>query len=819
MKRNTVLAWALALSLTLSACGGAASAPAREAETAITPSAVALSASAPAFSDVPADAWYAPAVNALNARGVMTGTGTGFAPEATFDRASLAMVLYRLAGEPAVTGEDTFPDTQPGQWYTSAVTWAQRSGTIRGYDDGRFGIDDPVTQEQLAVMLWRSAGSYVLGDEYADPNGAENRASPWAVDAVRWSRVDGLLTDAVPFAPTAAASRALVADMVYRYLGLLEKFSQVDATSGATGQAGSKILVAYFSATGHTKPLAEYVAQALDADLYEITPETLYTSADLNYSDSSTRATREQNDSTARPAIAGELPDLAAYSTVILGHPIWWGQAPKILYTFVESYDWTGKTVATFCTSGSSEVGTSASNLLKSMPGAKLVDSRRFSAGESEANVTSWAKGLDLPKAEMVSDTLTLAINGKAVEVEWEDNPSVEELRALVAQGPITVAMSPYGGFEQVGSLGRSLTRNDVQTTTAPGDIVLYSGNQLVLFHGSNSWAYTRLGHIRNQTQQELKDLLGGGGVTVTLSLDAETVSSAETASGKPAVYFTSDLTPEGLVAVYDRLHWNPTGKVAVKVSTGEPPASNYLRADLIGDLVKKVDGTIVECNTAYGGSRSSSAMHKQVAADHGFTSIADFDLMDEEGEVSWPVTGGNRLDRILVGSHAENYQDWLILSHYKGHAMAGFGGAIKNVGIGCSSASGKVLVHTAGTKTSGSIWYSDQDAWLEALAEMVDGFADHVGSDHIVYVNVMNRLSVDCDCDGHPAEPDIHDIGILASTDPVALDQACYDLVAKAEGNTALMNRIDRQHGLHTLEHAQEVGLGTREYTLVNIG
>ena len=299
---------------------------------------------------------------------------------------------------------------------------------------------------------------------------------------------------------------------------------------------------------------------------------------------------------------------------------------------------------------------------------------------------------------------------------------------------------------------------------------------------------------------------------------DAPAAPAAESGEGA-TVYFTSDISAAGLVRVYEQLGWHPAGKVAVKVSTGEPPASNYLRADLIGDLVKSVDGTIVECNTAYGGSRATSAMHRQVAEDHGFTAIADFDLMDEDGEASWPVTGGKRLDHILVGSHAENYPDWLILSHYKGHAMAGFGGAIKNVGIGASSSSGKVLVHSAGTRTTGSIMYSDQDAWLEALAEMVDGFVDHVGTEHIVYVNVMNRLSVDCDCDGHPAEPDIHDIGILASTDPVALDQACYDLVAKAEGNAALMNRIERQHGLHTLEHAEEIGLGSRSYTLVDIG
>ncbi len=287
----------------------------------------------------------------------------------------------------------------------------------------------------------------------------------------------------------------------------------------------------------------------------------------------------------------------------------------------------------------------------------------------------------------------------------------------------------------------------------------------------------------------------------------------------EPAVvFFTTDITAEGLVRVYERLDWQPTGNVAVKISTGEPPASNYLRPELIGKLVQQLDGTIVECNTAYGGSRASSAAHRQVAEDHGFTAIADFDLMDEEGEVEWPMSGGRRLNKIIVGSHAENYTNWVILSHFKGHAMAGFGGAIKNVGIGISSPSGKVYVHTAGTKTNGSIWYSDQDAWLEALAEMVKGFNDHVGREHIVYINVMNRLSVDCDCDGNPAEPDIHDIGILASRDPVALDQASVDLVYEAEGNAALVNRIESLHGTHTLEYAEEIGLGSRAYELVNI-
>ena len=182
----------------------------------------------------------------------------------------------------------------------------------------------------------------------------------------------------------------------------------------------------------------------------------------------------------------------------------------------------------------------------------------------------------------------------------------------------------------------------------------------------------------------------------------AGTVITKTTVNITPTVYFTSDISAEGLVKVYEALGWTPAGNVAVKISTGEPPASNYLRPELIGDLVQMLDGTIVECNTAYGGSRMETVMHKQVAEDHGFTAIADFDVLDEEGEVQWPVTGGQRLEYAIVGSHAENYTDWVILSHFKGHAMAGYGGAIKNVAIGMSSPRGKVYVHTAGTRTEG---------------------------------------------------------------------------------------------------------------------
>lgn len=297
---------------------------------------------------------------------------------------------------------------------------------------------------------------------------------------------------------------------------------------------------------------------------------------------------------------------------------------------------------------------------------------------------------------------------------------------------------------------------------------------------------------------------------------DTETTQQPEAAQGTPVVYMTREITPEGLMAVYQALQWEPQGRVAVKLSTGEPPASNYLRPELIAGLVQSLDGTIVECNTAYGGSRAETAMHYQVAEDHGFTAIADFQILDEEGSMTLPVQGGTRLSENYVGAAFEDYDSYLVLSHFKGHSMAGYGGAIKNISIGLGSSEGKAWIHSAGSSRTNP-WGGDQDAFLESMAEAGKSVSDYLG-DQIVYINVMNRLSVDCDSDGNPAEPDMHDIGILASTDPVALDQACIDLVYGAEDGQSLVNRIESRNGLHTLEHAQQIGLGSRSYELVSI-
>ncbi len=298
----------------------------------------------------------------------------------------------------------------------------------------------------------------------------------------------------------------------------------------------------------------------------------------------------------------------------------------------------------------------------------------------------------------------------------------------------------------------------------------------------------------------------------------AETVSpipSEETSV--PTVYMTTDISPDGLMAVYEALNREATGKVAVKISTGEP-GSHYLDADLIADLVQSVDGTIVECNTAYGGSWASTAYHMQLAADHGYTAIADVDIMDANGSVSLPVEGGIRLTENLVGESYEDYDFFIILSHFKGHRMGGFGGAIKNMSVGIASSAGKCLIHSAGASTTDRLLNTTpQDDFLEAMAEAAKSVADDKG-ENILYINVMNHLSVDCDCVAYGAEPSMEDIGILASIDPVALDQACVDLVYAAPDGADLIERMESRNAIHALEHADAIGFGSREYELVSI-
>lgn len=288
------------------------------------------------------------------------------------------------------------------------------------------------------------------------------------------------------------------------------------------------------------------------------------------------------------------------------------------------------------------------------------------------------------------------------------------------------------------------------------------------------------------------------------------------TAYGASEVFMTKDISSEGLMKVYEALNKKPTGKVAVKVSTGEPGGHNFLSPDLIKKLVTDVNGIIVECNTAYGGSRANTAMHMQVAKDHGFAAIAPIDIQDAEGSISLPVKNGKHLTENLVGSHFKNYDFYVVLSHFKGHAMGGFGGAIKNISIGIASSEGKALIHSAG-KSRTNPWGGAQNPFLESMAEAAKTVSDELDG-NILYINVMNRLSVDCDCDSNPAEPDMHDIGILASLDPVALDKASVDLVYAAPDGKSLIERIESRNGTLTLKHAEEIGLGSQQYNLVSV-
>ena len=289
-----------------------------------------------------------------------------------------------------------------------------------------------------------------------------------------------------------------------------------------------------------------------------------------------------------------------------------------------------------------------------------------------------------------------------------------------------------------------------------------------------------------------------------------------------PEVYFIREITPRNMVRIYEAQERPATGKVAVKLSTGEPDGHNYLKPELIKEIVTKVGGTIVECNTAYGGGRAHTEAHLKAAADHGFTAIAPVDIMDADGGVSLPVKGGKHLKENFVGSHYPRYDFTVVLSHFKGHAMGGFGGAVKNISIGIASSAGKAWIHSAGkTKNAAEMW-SDlpaQDDFLESMAESAKSVADHCG-DRILYISVMNNLSVDCDCDAHPEEPKMGDIGILASLDPVALDKACVDLVYASPdpGKSHLIERMESRHGIHTLEHAEAIGLGSQQYRLVEL-
>ena len=293
-------------------------------------------------------------------------------------------------------------------------------------------------------------------------------------------------------------------------------------------------------------------------------------------------------------------------------------------------------------------------------------------------------------------------------------------------------------------------------------------------------------------------------------------------------VYFTKEITPESLVKVYEALGVPPTGKVAVKISTGESAESYNLSPELIKNLVQSVNGTMVESNTAYSGNRNTTEAHRKAIEERGYLAIGEVDILDGEGSMNIPVRDTTWIHYDIVGDHLKNYDYMINLAHFKGHQMGGFGGVLKNASIGIASSSGKAYIHSAGrTDDVEQIWnYTDnQDGFLESMAAAAQGVHDYFkqpGKD-IVYIDVMNNMSIDCDCNGHPKAPVLKDMGILASTDPVALDKAALDMVfnhESVEGDDAdpMIERIKQMHGTHTVEHAEKIGLGTTNYTLIEV-
>lgn len=290
----------------------------------------------------------------------------------------------------------------------------------------------------------------------------------------------------------------------------------------------------------------------------------------------------------------------------------------------------------------------------------------------------------------------------------------------------------------------------------------------------------------------------------------------------KAKVYFSKEITPENVVKIYEKLGVKLSGKIAVKLHSGEKGNQNYLRAEFVKPIIDHLKGTVVECNTAYEGARDTTERHIKLMEDHGWSRLFNVDIMDAEGnDKVLEIPNGKIIKKNYVGKNIDNYDSMLVLSHFKGHPMGGYGGALKQLSIGIASSHGKSYIHCIGNEngTFEDMFKVDQDKFLEAMADAASSVVKYFG-DNIVYINIMCNLSVDCDCCAIAEDPCMKDIGILASTDPIAIDQACIDLIynSKDEGRDHFVQRVERQHGIHTIEAAKELGFGTREYELINI-
>lgn len=290
----------------------------------------------------------------------------------------------------------------------------------------------------------------------------------------------------------------------------------------------------------------------------------------------------------------------------------------------------------------------------------------------------------------------------------------------------------------------------------------------------------------------------------------------------KAKVYFTKEITEESLVRIYEKLGIELKGNVAVKLHSGEEGNQNYLRPEFVKNIIDRVGGTVVECNTAYDGARNTTEKHKKLMTSHGWDKYYKVDIMDSEKDITLDIPNGHVINKDYVGSHLDNYDSMLVLSHFKGHPMGGYGGALKQLSIGVASSRGKVYIHTAGKTTDmNKLWDNlpEQDKFLEAMADAASTVHNKFQG-NIAYINVMKNMSVDCDCCAVAEDPCMKDIGVLASLDPVAIDKACIDLVYNSSdpGRDHLVERIDSRHGTHILKAADKLGFGTTDYELINI-
>lgn len=291
----------------------------------------------------------------------------------------------------------------------------------------------------------------------------------------------------------------------------------------------------------------------------------------------------------------------------------------------------------------------------------------------------------------------------------------------------------------------------------------------------------------------------------------------------KSKVYFTRTITPEKVLEMYELLGKPLTGKVAAKVHSGEDGNQNFLRPEFWRPVIEKVDAAVVECNTAYNGARNTTEKHRQLMKKHGWSGCFNIDILDAEGpDLTVEIPDGKALKENRLGKNIENYDSMLVLSHFKGHPMGGYGGALKQLSIGCASTAGKCLIHSAGeSDTQEGFWdhVAPQDTFCEAMADAAGSVVDFFKG-NLAYINIMCNLSVDCDCCAVAEDPCMKDIGILSSLDPVALDQACIDLIYASDdpGRAHFLERLESRHGVHTIEAAAELGFGSREYELIEI-